>query len=207
MPKIVDKRKKADDIAQAGLGVFRDHGYHGAKMADIAAAAGVGKGTLYEYFPDKAAILNRAFDRYFEAFTAGVMAAMADAQSPRAKLLALLDFALGHVDEWQEHCAVYVDYFARARTDEESLFSLKEMYQQFESLLAALIKEGQQQGEIRQDLDPAATAELLLSLYDGVILRGVLVSSIGRSPNLRSTAMTILEAGMGEEPSCSATSS
>jgi TetR/AcrR family fatty acid metabolism transcriptional regulator len=50
MPKIVDKKKKAEAISDAALKVFRERGYNKARMADIARMAGMGKGTLYEYF-------------------------------------------------------------------------------------------------------------------------------------------------------------
>ena len=48
MPRIVDKQRKAEAIRQAALEVFRKTGYHRTRMADIAEAAGIGKGTLYE---------------------------------------------------------------------------------------------------------------------------------------------------------------
>lgn len=38
--------------------VFADQGYEGASMADIAKEVGVSKGTLYNYFPSKAALFS-----------------------------------------------------------------------------------------------------------------------------------------------------
>ena len=68
MPRVIDKRKKAEAIGHAALQTFREAGYHGTRMADIAKAAGVGKGTLYEYFDDKADVLRFVFDDFFRAF-------------------------------------------------------------------------------------------------------------------------------------------
>ena len=82
MPRIVDKQKKAEAIRGAALEVFRKTGYHRTRMADIARAAGIGKGTLYEYFENKAHILRVAFDQYFDAFRQGAARAMAAATSP-----------------------------------------------------------------------------------------------------------------------------
>lgn len=45
-----DKRRQ---IMKAAIGVFAERGFYQAKIADIAAAAGVGKGTVYEYFSSK----------------------------------------------------------------------------------------------------------------------------------------------------------
>ncbi|CFX11993.1 Tetracycline transcriptional regulator, TetR-related, C-terminal [Syntrophomonas zehnderi OL-4] len=44
---------KRDMILEAGIKVFSQKGYHHAKMEDIAVAAGIGKGTIYEYFSSK----------------------------------------------------------------------------------------------------------------------------------------------------------
>ena len=71
MPKIVDKKKKANAISDAALKVFRELGYNQTRMVDIAQMAGMGKGTLYEYFKDKAAILQFSFDQYFSVFSKG----------------------------------------------------------------------------------------------------------------------------------------
>jgi AcrR family transcriptional regulator len=130
MPRIVDKQKKAAAIARAALGVFREAGFHRARMADIAIAADIGKGTLYEYFGDKADILRFLFDQYFEAFKEGALRALQQAGSPGARLLALVEFALDHVTEWEDHCAVYVDYFGAARVGDAKLFSLGEIYEE-----------------------------------------------------------------------------
>ena len=54
MPIIVDKDKKRREILQAAMQVFAQDGYHRAKMETVAEEAGIGKGTVYEYFKSKA---------------------------------------------------------------------------------------------------------------------------------------------------------
>lgn len=44
---------KAKEIINAAIRVFSKHGFDGAKMEYIAKEAGVGKGTIYEYFVSK----------------------------------------------------------------------------------------------------------------------------------------------------------
>ncbi|MDN5345160.1 MAG: hypothetical protein PWQ18_1274 [Clostridia bacterium] len=48
-----DSGDKRQHILAAATGVFASQGFYRAKIADIAAAAGVGKGTVYEYFRSK----------------------------------------------------------------------------------------------------------------------------------------------------------
>lgn len=48
---MMNKTKRA--IFEASISIFSESGYNGATMDDIAAAAGVAKGTLYYYFKSK----------------------------------------------------------------------------------------------------------------------------------------------------------
>lgn len=173
MPKIVDKEEKSKAISDAALRVFRELGYHGTRMADIAKAAGIGKGTLYEYFSDKGDILRFAFEQYFSIFAEGVFEAINDKTGPSEKLLSLVDFALQHAGEWEDHCAIYVDYFGVARTDKGGQFSLSPFYDQMKNILVGLISEGQATGEINTEFEPVVVAELLLSVFDGIILHRI----------------------------------
>ncbi|QIS03524.1 TetR family transcriptional regulator [Nocardia brasiliensis] len=51
-------------IVDAGQQVLIRHGYDGASTNRIAAAAGVSPGSLYQYFPDKDAIVTAVIDRF-----------------------------------------------------------------------------------------------------------------------------------------------
>jgi len=187
-------------ISEAALKTFHGRGYHRSRMADIANEAGIGKGTIYEYFRDKEAILLFAFEEYFAAFQTGAMQAMDSAQGPSARLVALIDFALGHVGEWEHHCAVFVDYYGVARTDEKQRFPIAGIYDAMRSLIVQLLVDAQSAGEIRSDVDPTTTAELLLSLYDGVILHGVFGQRSCELSALQATALQVFAQGLLNDP-------
>ena len=200
MPKIVDKKDKRKMIADAALKVFRKHGYPKTRMLDIAQAAGIGKGTVYEYFKDKADILRFAFDQYFNLFAQGVYQAIKGQQKPSEKLLSLVDFSLQHAAKWEDHCAIYVDYFGAARTDTGSIFSLSGMYDQMKSILITLIGEGQGAGEIDRDFDPVVVSELLVSIFDGIILHRVFEEPTIDRNDLRKAALTFIKNGLLMQP-------
>jgi AcrR family transcriptional regulator len=196
VPRRVDKEKKTAEIGAAAVRVFRDMGYHNTRMADIADAASVGKGTLYEYFKNKQDILQFEFEQYFAAFTSGAVKAMAQASSPGARLLSLVNFAFAHLSEWQNHCAVYVDYFGSARSNEAGNFSLKKIYDEIQSIIERLIQEGQASGEINKAVDPSAAAELLVSVFDGIILHGVFTERGCEMDALRTAAQEMIISGL-----------
>ena len=47
------KRRTLDALMRTGRGVFLDHGYHGTRVDDLVAAAGVSHGAFYRYFKNK----------------------------------------------------------------------------------------------------------------------------------------------------------
>lgn len=196
MPKIVDKKKKAEAISDAALKVFRERGYNKARMVDIAQMAEMGKGTLYEYFEDKADILRFAFDQYFSVFSEGILQAIREKTKPSEKILSLIDFALQHAAEWEDHCAIYVDYFGAARTEERKRFSLSGIYAEMKDILENLIKEARSAGEIDQQFDPRAVAELLLSIYDGIILHKIFAGQRMNMDLIRKTTMGLITQGL-----------
>lgn len=62
MPKIVDHEDRRRAIASAALDAISAHGLDGARLSDIARAAGVTTGAIAHYFPDKDAVLVAALE-------------------------------------------------------------------------------------------------------------------------------------------------
>jgi len=65
-------------IVAAGRSVLVEDGYDAFSTNRVAAAAGVSPGSLYQYFPDKTAILDVVVDRYTEETAERVAAAMSE---------------------------------------------------------------------------------------------------------------------------------
>ncbi len=75
-----------DAIIQAAASVFRRKGYHGAKMADIAAEVNLTAGSLYHHFPSKQDLLIAVLDTGLDRITRDVQAIVGDTNEPTAKL-------------------------------------------------------------------------------------------------------------------------
>jgi AcrR family transcriptional regulator len=56
----VRRARRHDDILAAARAVVDEHGYEAATMEAIAVAAGVGKPTLYRWWPNRAALVHEA---------------------------------------------------------------------------------------------------------------------------------------------------
>jgi len=52
-PKVVDKKAKKKEIAGIALNLFAEQGFQATSISEIAKAANIGKGTIYEYYKNK----------------------------------------------------------------------------------------------------------------------------------------------------------
>lgn len=77
----IQRRSKAtvDAIVTAAAQVLLAHGYEGATTARVAERAGVSIGSLYQYFPNKEALVAALIERHADEMVAIVGAAVADA--------------------------------------------------------------------------------------------------------------------------------
>ena len=57
---------REDEIRAAAFRIFREKGYHGTSMQDIADEVGLLKGSLHHYIPSKEALLGRLFEGALE---------------------------------------------------------------------------------------------------------------------------------------------
>ena len=83
--QIVEARRAL--IVDAATRVFAEKGFHRATIKDIAHAAGIADGTIYNYFANKEALLNAILDRLAAQDTTPESAAHSD---PRAFMAAYL---------------------------------------------------------------------------------------------------------------------
>lgn len=73
------KQQKRDRIIAAARDLFAQQGYHGTTTRQIAAAADIGVGTLFAYFPDKRALLNVLFAEEIAQVSLDAFAGVAEA--------------------------------------------------------------------------------------------------------------------------------
>lgn len=75
-----------DDVLDAAAQVFRQKGYHGASMSDIAAAVNVQKASLYHHVTSKQEILLALLDRALVMLTEHISVIASQTLSPDQKL-------------------------------------------------------------------------------------------------------------------------
>jgi AcrR family transcriptional regulator len=87
-------RERVERILAAAAALIAEKGSDAMRMGEVAAKAGVSVGSLYQYFPDKAAIIRRLAERYNAEGRACIQAALATPRSMkelRAAFMGLVD--------------------------------------------------------------------------------------------------------------------
>ena len=141
-----DKRKR---ILDAAVRVFAEHGYHGARVGDIAKDAGVAHGLLYHYFASKDDVLRTIFVENWGELIVRFRAVEAADEPAEAKLEGIAKILLR---TWRNDPAlvtVMVREVARSQLLQEQVEDVREAF----TILQRVIEEGQTTGVFRRDLD------------------------------------------------------
>ncbi len=166
------KTTRRQQILQAAIEIFGRSNFDDASISEIARRAGVAEGTIYQYFKNKQ-------DLFFSI--------------PREKtktFSAQLDLYLKGVTDAREKIrkfAWYYLHFFRTNPDYarslmlemrvSKAFARSGSYKgvkRFTNQALAILKEGQEQGVIRQDLDLYLSRHLLLGALEHVVTRWLL---------------------------------
>lgn len=171
-PKIVDKEQKRLQIVEAALQVFGRKGYQGTRMSDIAQEAGIGKGTIYEYFKSKDELVLAIFEGIVLEYEQILNQLVESSQPPLEAILDSFAQMFCEADEYVDLTPVCLE-LSGSRLLSDSLGLRERMSDWFERLSAAyarLIVKGQQQGTIHPEIDAIALARTLVSMMDGILL-------------------------------------
>ena len=162
---------KRDRPLRAAATVFARQGFTTTTVADIAAEAGVGKGTVYEYFASKDALYLVVLEQINLRIRVRVDGLLAQQDSALAKLRALLLEGAEIVVEQRELYPMSLDFWAASRgTSAEDRFSTacERQYREYRELIAAVVRKGQAAGEFRPEIDAEGVATLLVATFDGL---------------------------------------
>jgi AcrR family transcriptional regulator len=158
----VKHEQKRRDILDAAFVCFIKDGFRGASTTDICAAAKISPGHLYHYFPSKEAIVEAMVEIGLESAAKefGTIAAAPD----------FIDALIRYLERGSlRHRAAQVlslDALAEAARNPQFARLLEKHTSLSRKLLVDFIGQAQRQGQIDPELDPTATANILLAIID-----------------------------------------
>ena len=158
-----------DAALDAALIVFRERGYHAASLAELGAAMNLTTGSIYKAFADKRAIFMAVFDRYIVVRKGELDRRLEPARSGLEKIRVMLDFYAdsSHGPEGRLGCLVVGSITELSLFDTEITGRLVASLRRVKLQFRDFIELGKSDGSVPANVDPEASASLLLSLVQG----------------------------------------
>lgn len=187
MPKVTEAHRQArrQQILMAAFTCFGREGFHGTTMQDICEEADLSPGAVYNYFDGKADIIRAiaeesrdSLDTLFDAV---------DQDQPVPQMLADLIERLGAFVE-QPGDAEGGGHRVRVRLWGEALSTadIQELYREnltdFIERISTMIRDGQDNETVNQDVDSEGLARTLLAFYQGMVLQKALLRDSSVEP-------------------------
>jgi TetR/AcrR family fatty acid metabolism transcriptional regulator len=164
-----DKRERILDAAER---VFAKHGFYNARVAEIARDAGVADGTIYLYFKSKDDLLISLFESRMERVNTTLQAKVDAVASAPDKICTFLN-AYALLAKEHPHVAEVLTIELR-----QSSKFMKEYanprFGEFLRMLASIVEQGQQRGELDDGIPPLVAARALFGAIDELVLAWVL---------------------------------
>lgn len=196
MPRVTEatRAEHRRRLLEAATAEFAAKGFDGARVDDISIAAGLGKGTIYNYFESKHEVFREAVAAWFEHIVEALEPLPADA-TIREQLLTILRTDLKVSAEIEEFARVM--YRETLRPNRDEVAALLPDVDPSDEALEAVISRGQSAGEIRADRSAAELTRVLRSLFNGLIFERWMPDSAIELYDIPELAVDLFLQGVG----------
>jgi TetR/AcrR family fatty acid metabolism transcriptional regulator len=191
--------EKRSRILKAAILIFGRRGFHEARVAEIARAAGVADGTVYLYFENKEDLLGCIFDETMDAALAR-MRQILEADGPACdRLTRMVDLHLTLLSSDRALASVFqIELRRSARLVER--FSRSKLGE-YLKILESIVQEGVDKEELRKDLEPRLAVRMIFGAIDEILSEWLLSGAaipIADGPRLVGTLLRGF--GSGKSP-------
>ncbi|WP_242939029.1 TetR/AcrR family transcriptional regulator [Thermosyntropha lipolytica] len=193
MREMDDKKAKRELILDAAVRVFSRRGYHEARMEEIALEAGIGKGTIYEYFDSKLTLFQEVLGRSRDIYYNSLAIENENSLSLREKIRLVF---LSHIRFCQENKELTrVVFWDTEIMDEELKAWSYEKRKEKERMLSEVIEKAMEAGEIR-GINPYALTLVITGALGALWLPIVLEEWSGDAESLAGELTDIIFEGI-----------
>src|SRR5580658_1022249 len=165
--------RKHDAILDAARAVFSREGYAAASIDDVAAEAGIGKGTVYLYFKSKEELYLGALARDIRALTAEAREEMDDAPTFREKVEAFFRVRLAYCRAHEDFLRIYLSEYGSMSANTPISKELRRVHRKNMRYVASVVQDAIDRREIRKVSAPALAATLF-DISKGLVERRLL---------------------------------
>jgi len=171
---MVSKQNREKEIFKAAVAVIKEHGFHKAKMSDVAKAAGISYGLVYHYYGSKEdlfdSIVSRWWDRLFR-----LESELRENDLPLVdKLRAIVFYFL---DAYQRDPALVTVFVTEFSNTTSKLNAKRLEYSiKFVDRIDTIMEEGQAGCLLRQDMKPRYLSYIFMGALNTIVSSMVLVN-------------------------------
>ena len=172
-PKIVDKDKRKKEIALIALDIFAVTGFESTSISQIAKAANIGKGTVYEYFKSKEELILHSFKYWIEDMVATASELIINEKNSlkKIKTLILAEIKAFMVDPKKVQLTLHMfQMLINTRAITEFTKIVDDLFEMMKDGVAGLFYEGIDNGTFKSEIkDNVETITInLMAFLDGI---------------------------------------
>tara|TARA_R110002072_G_scaffold27885_4_gene90329 strand:+ start:428 stop:1051 length:624 start_codon:yes stop_codon:yes gene_type:complete len=161
------RENRRDEILRAAQDLFHRQGYANTSLDDIARAVGIKREGLYYYFPNRTQILIAIIKPLGLQLRDRVREILESDASPEDKICQTVENHLMRFENRFAESKITLrdDYFSE---NEDVLGEMQPIWDEYETLWVAIIREGQDKGVFDETLDPRLAHLGILGLCNWV---------------------------------------
>lgn len=156
--------RRRDEILASALQAFRENGYHGTTLEDIAGRLGLRNTALYHYFPDKEAILYECHRRSLEELERVLEEARGGFESAPERLAYVIRGHVRVMTDTLQGSSLAFEIPALSPEHQAEVVARRDAY---ECGVREIIAEGMEAGEFRR-VDPKIAAFAILGAINWI---------------------------------------
>ena len=159
-------------LLEEGVAFFLAQGYHGTGLKQILDEAGVPKGSFYNYFESKEDFGVAAIEHYAACFGDQMTKVMAGAPDPLSGLRAFFESLMADFEAsgYVGGCLI-ANLGGELEGSDVCREALASAYEDWRDRTKVALRQGQDLGLVRADIDAEELADLLIEAWEGAVIR------------------------------------
>jgi AcrR family transcriptional regulator len=180
-----DSLATRNKIRAAAARTIARQGIRGLRVEEVAAEAGVSTSLLYYHFRSRAGLVNAAFEYASDHAPSTALRVASDSRSGYEALEGALVAELDDDPSVRDYAVVWGEVCALAVYEPEFRSVITHITRNWRATLAGAIERGIADGSIRREVEPQETADVLISMIEGLSVRWLAGSlDLGRAREL-----------------------
>jgi len=172
-----DMSERRRTILAAAQAAFDAAGYAATTMDEVAAKAGISKGSIYNYFQSKQDLFEQVVGEGLAEDEADIDRLIEAPLPATDKLTQYLDYWFERMERYQRIGGLVLEFWAtaaRQQADGALAESFHHMYDRWVQRLARIVDQGVEAGEFRPELDGHVAGRLIMASMDGITVHAIL---------------------------------